>query len=182
MFIAARRSLRPAKHRLYPEKYFGRTIFYEGGCVHLLRGYPSSMRTATCHCKKLTLECRGESTKISLCHCFDCQRRTGSLFSVSAFFPKTNVSLVEGEAKIFTRHSASGCDVTFYFRSECGSNLWWNPERLPELTGVAAGSFADRDFPMPQQAVWTVDQHCWLQLPDKIPSYRQNPFRVAPKG
>src|SRR3546814_5793244 len=34
-------------------------------------------RDASCHCGKLILRCRGEPAKVSLCHCMDCQRRTG---------------------------------------------------------------------------------------------------------
>lgn len=134
-------------------------------------------RTAACHCGSLTLSCEGEPAKISLCHCLDCQRRTGSLFSVAAFYPRERVRVAAGEAASFRRPSASGFDVTFHFCPRCGSTLWWTPERLPHLAGVAAGAFADPDFPMPQQAVWTKDRHHWLRLPEDIPCHLENPVR-----
>jgi hypothetical protein len=134
-------------------------------------------REASCHCGKLTLRCDDEPSKVSLCNCFDCQRRTGSSFSIAAFYPRAKVAILHGNAKTFRRHSASGFDVTFHFCPECGSNLWWEPDRLPNLIGVAAGSFADRDFPMPEQAVWTENQHHWLQLPSGLPSHSHNPVR-----
>jgi hypothetical protein len=34
-------------------------------------------RTATCPCRKLRGTCAGEPKKISVCHCLECQRRTG---------------------------------------------------------------------------------------------------------
>ncbi|WP_447764801.1 GFA family protein [Sphingopyxis panaciterrae] len=137
-------------------------------------------RHASCHCGKLVLHCTGEPAKVSLCHCFDCQRRTGSLFSVAAFFRRSSVELPAGMAKAFRRASASGFAVSFHFCPECGSTLWWEPERLPDLIGVAAGAFADPDFPMPQQAVWGDERHGWIELPPEIPLHARNPVKAAP--
>lgn len=135
-------------------------------------------RTASCHCDKLVLRCTGEPAKVSLCHCTDCQRRTGSLFSVAAFFPRERVELPAGTAKTFTRSSASGFDVAFHFCLDCGTSLWWEPDRLPHLIGVAVGAFADRDFPMPEQAVWREDRHHWLELPEAITAHERNPVKA----
>jgi hypothetical protein len=73
------------------------------------------MRQAICHCGQLVIRCTGEPAKVSLCHCLDCQRRTGSLFSIAAFYQRENVDRVAGKAKSFRRPSASGFDVTFHF-------------------------------------------------------------------
>lgn len=136
-------------------------------------------RLATCHCGQLQLRCTGEPAKISLCHCLDCQRRTGSLFSVAVFFARAEVTLAAGVAKMFRRSSASGFDVAFHFCPECGSSLWWEPDRLPDRIGVAVGAFADPDFPMPEQAVWSQDRHAWLTLPDGIAGHAQNPVKAG---
>lgn len=133
-------------------------------------------RRAACHCGKLALRCTGEPAKVSLCHCFDCQRRTGSLFSIAAFFARANVEVI-GTAKRFSRASASGFDVSFHFCPECGSNLWWEPKRLPDIVGIAVGAFADRDFPKPEQAVWAEEAHLWLELPGEVPAHARNPVR-----
>ena len=134
-------------------------------------------REARCHCGALAIACGGEPAKVSLCHCLDCQRRSGSLFSVAAFFPRERVVTLRGEAKRFTRPSASGFDVTFCFCPDCGTNLWWEPARLPALVGVAAGAFADPDFPAPEQAVWSESAHAWLELPATIAAHARNPVR-----
>lgn len=139
-------------------------------------------RHAACHCGSLRIRCIGEPSKVSLCHCLDCQRRTGSLFSVAVFFPRAQVEPVAGVAKSFRRPSASGFDVTFHFCPECGSSLWWNPDRLPDRVGVAAGAFADPDFPMPDQAVWSQDQHSWIALPARIVAHERNPEKAPPRG
>ena len=133
------------------------------------------IRQATCHCGNLRLQCSGEPVKVSLCNCLDCQRRTGSLFSVAAFFPRAAVQSLAGATQSFRRASASGFAVAFHSCTLCVSSLWWEPERMPHLVGVAVGAFADPDFPMPEQAVWTGDMHSWIRLPEAVPAYSRNP-------
>ncbi|TIW65491.1 MAG: aldehyde-activating protein, partial [Mesorhizobium sp.] len=43
-------------------------------------------RIASCACGQLQIRCQREPDIVSLCHCLDCQRRTGSPFGVAAFF------------------------------------------------------------------------------------------------
>jgi hypothetical protein len=57
----------------------------------------------------------------------------------------------------------------------CGSNVWWEPERLPGIVGVALGAFADPAFAAPEQAVFIRDKHHWLELPDQMAVFERNP-------
>ena len=139
------------------------------------------LREAACQCGQLVIRCSGEPAGVSLCHCLDCQRRTGSAFGIAAFFAKGQATIVRGSAAQFRRGSDSGSAVTFHFCGVCGSTIWWEPERLPSMIGVAVGAFADPDFPAPVQATWDKRQHRWLHLPDEIVSYPQSPVRTAPR-
>ncbi len=133
-----------------------------------------TVRIASCHCGALEVACDGEPRKVSLCHCEQCQRRTGSAFSVAVFYRREQVT-VRGEATSYARPSASGYAVDFHFCPACGSNLFWYPARMPALVGVALGGFADRDFAMPEQAVWAGEGHRWVRLPDHVVSFDENP-------
>ncbi len=44
-------------------------------------------REAHCSCGQLRLTCEGEPVRISICHCLECQRRTGSVFGTQRAFP-----------------------------------------------------------------------------------------------
>jgi hypothetical protein len=131
-------------------------------------------RSAACHCGQLRVTCEGEPRRVSLCHCLDCQRRTGSVFSIAAFYDRSRVTPV-GMSHTFKRDSASGKPVTFHFCPRCGSNVYWEAERMPHLVGVAVGAFAEPGFPRPEQAVWTRDKHAWLTLPDEVSAFDMNP-------
>ena len=109
-----------------------------------------------------------------MCHCLDCQRRTGSAFSIAAFFTRDRVEIT-GESGSYERPSASGFPVRFHFCAECGSNVFWLPARMPDRIGVAVGAFADPEFPPPAQSVWSRDRHGWIGLPADMPVFSENP-------
>jgi hypothetical protein len=136
---------------------------------------PTLSRVATCACRQLQLACEGQPRRVSMCHCLDCQRRTGSILSIAVFYERDAVTVSQGASRTFTRDSASGKPVTFHFCERCGANVFWEPERMPHLIAVAVGAFGDPGFPQPEQSVWTKDKHVWLTLPDGMPVFEVNP-------
>ena len=118
-------------------------------------------RTATCACGQLQVACSGEPLRVAVCHCLDCQKRTGSPFGAAAFFARKDIAAT-GTWKTFQRSSASGATVSFHFCSDCGSTVFWERERSPDLVGVAVGSFADPAFPAPSLSVFDERRHAWV--------------------
>jgi hypothetical protein len=122
-------------------------------------------RLATCACGQLSVACNGEPIKISLCHCLECQKRTGSTYGVGVFFRREDVE-PGGERRQYTRSSDSGFPVTFHFCPGCGSSVYWEAGRMPGAIAVAVGCFADPTFPPPSQSVFGQRRHSWVGLPD----------------
>jgi hypothetical protein len=118
-------------------------------------------REAACSCGQLLLICQGDPVRVSMCHCLECQRRTGSTFGVQAWFPREQVRLVKGADKSYPRQADSGRVVTFHFCPECGSTVFWEAEQRPDLIAVAVGMFADPDFEGPSLSVWERRRHPW---------------------
>ncbi len=102
--------------------------------------------------------------RLSMCHCLDCQRRTGSVYGFQARFPRTAVTIT-GVATAFTRKADSGNDLTFHFCPTCGSTVYWEPADSPDLIAVAVGAFADPSFPPPKISIYETRCHGWA-LPD----------------
>ena len=124
-------------------------------------------RLASCSCGKLTVRTRGEPTRISICHCLACQKRTGSVFATQARFPAGSVT-VEGESKEFVRTGDEGTSARFHFCPECGAIVYWLPDAIPDVVYVPVGAFADPTFPQPRVSVYGVRRHPWVHLPDDI--------------
>jgi hypothetical protein len=118
---------------------------------------------ATCSCGKLQARCAGEPALVSVCHCKACRQRTGSAFGVAAFFSRSIVE-IRGDSRSFTRPSDGGFSVTFHFCPACGSTVFWEPARKPDVIAIAAGAFADSNFPVPSREVYTDDRCSWISL------------------
>ena len=120
-----------------------------------------TVRTATCACGQLRVHCTGDPVMVALCHCLDCQKRTGSTYGIAAFFSREHVE-VEGEFRTYRRDGDSGFAVTFRFCAQCGSTVFWEPKRRADAIAVAVGSFADPLFPAPSQSVYNERRHAWV--------------------
>ena len=123
-------------------------------------------RQASCSCGQLRVTCAGEPVRLSMCHCLECQKRTGNPFGVQARFRREQVTVIEGNATEFERIGDEGNRITFRFCPACGSTLYWTLSGFPDIVAVAVGCFADRDFPAPRISVYESRRHPWVIVPD----------------
>lgn len=122
-------------------------------------------RTASCACGQLSIEARGEPAFVVSCNCLQCQKRTGSVFGVSGYFPKGQVQAARGQLKTYRRPSDAGRMIEACFCPDCGSTVFWRAERFPDYVGLAVGCFADPAFPAPTMTVWAAHKHSWVSFP-----------------
>jgi hypothetical protein len=120
----------------------------------------------SCACGAVRYEANGEPRRVSVCHCKDCQRRTGSTFGLACYFPRANVRLLAGTTKTFERISEAGRWVRLRFCETCGTTVLWHAEAVPDLVGVAAGTFDDTDWISPKLHVWARSAQGWLRFPE----------------
>jgi hypothetical protein len=113
------------------------------------------------------VEAEGDPEAVVVCHCLECQRRTGSAFGTAAFFPREAVHIT-GESLRYQRDSDAGRKLDFRFCPQCGSTVWWETERHPDRIAIALGAFADPRFPAPVRSVYEQTRHRWVSLPDDI--------------
>lgn len=124
-------------------------------------------RVGRCCCGSLTVQTTGEPELIGACSCQECQRRTGSVLSVSAYWLRKHVCPA-GPAMRYQRPAQSGSPVVFYFCPTCGSTVYWElPGLRPDWFGIAAGAFTEPDFPPPSISVWEAFRHAWIDIPAK---------------
>lgn len=133
-----------------------------------------SNRTASCSCGQLSIEVEGKPQGVGVCHCFACQRRTGSVFAALAGFrPPFKVT---GTASEYVRAGDQGARFRFRFCPVCGTNLFHTEEGYEDRSvSVAVGGFADPAFPAPEDSVYDCRRHGWVTLPDGVQRFEKNP-------
>lgn len=122
-------------------------------------------RQATCSCGQLTATVEGEPIRISMCHCHNCQRRTGSPFSMQARWPREAVT-VQGERTRRVLTGDSGNSADFEFCPRCGATICFSSQESPEIVMIPVGAFADNTFPPPQVSVYESRRHPWVAVPE----------------
>jgi hypothetical protein len=125
-------------------------------------------RTASCRCGKLRATVTGDPVRVSVCHCLNCKKRSGSAFAVQARWPSAQVQ-IEGQSKTFVIVADSGNRATFHFCPECGSDVYYEidgkfDDKFNDLIAIPVGLFDDPFFATPSYSVWEQRKHGWLEI------------------
>jgi len=140
-----------------------------------------SLRLATCACGAIRLNVEGDPHVVSMCHCQVCQRRTGSTYSVHAYFSRRCVK-IEGSPKTYSRTAESGRAIESYFCPDCGSTMFWGHPLDASQIGIPVGAFADPSFPLPEVSIFMPYKHPWIVVPDGVPTYEGHSPRMSQSG
>lgn len=120
-------------------------------------------RTASCRCGQLRVTCTGEPVRVSVCHCLDCKKRSGSSFAAQVRFAAEQVT-VAGAASDFAYVGDSGDTTRFSFCSTCGGGLFYRQDSAPETIAVALGALDDPYAFAPAYSVWEERRHEWVEI------------------
>jgi hypothetical protein len=121
-------------------------------------------RTASCRCGQLKAMVTGDPVRISICHCLNCKKRSGSAFAVQARWPADQVN-IEGESKGFELVADSGNRAAFHFCPHCGSDVYYEINgKFDGLVAIPLGAFDDPYFAAPEYSVWEKRKHDWIEI------------------
>ena len=121
-------------------------------------------RAASCRCGQLKVSVTGEPVRVSVCHCLDCKKRSGSAFAVQARWPAEQFKS-EGQSKTWTHHADSGNRITHHLCPECGSSMHYVIEgKFDGLVAIPLGAFDDPYFASPKFSVWEERKNDWVEI------------------
>ena len=125
-----------------------------------------------CLCGKVRYQVTAEPELTLFCHCTQCQKESGSPFSVEVIVPKTAVT-VEGEMSSIDASTDSGNRVTRKFCGVCGSPILIEFERedYRDTVCIKAGSLDDASWLQPQVHCFTVTKQPWVHISDDLPQF-----------
>jgi hypothetical protein len=135
----------------------------ESGQIHcriLILGEVNMERTAKCLCGQFSVITTGEPIMVNVCHCHDCQKRSGAPWTSNAYFPKENVRL-EGPNKVYTRTSNAGNQINHHFCLNCGVTVCFTRAVESIRFGIPVGTFNDPSFPAPSKSFWEDRRYAW---------------------
>jgi hypothetical protein len=119
--------------------------------------------TGGCLCGKIRYSTEVSPKFVSLCHCRDCQKFTGSAFSAVIAWPKAAVE-VTGMLKGFAKPGDSGKPIERFFCPDCGASIMDEAEAVPGLVMIAAGTLDDPSWVKPTSQIYCASAQPWLRF------------------
>jgi hypothetical protein len=118
---------------------------------------------ASCRCGQLSATITGDPVRVSVCHCLDCKRRSGSSFAAQARFPAETVQ-ISGESQAFAHRNDEGKVTRFHFCPACGGNVYYIHDFAPETVAILLGTLDDPYAFRPTVSVFENRKHDWLAI------------------
>jgi hypothetical protein len=131
-----------------------------------------SFREGGCQCGHIRYRVTGQPLRVALCYCQECQRHSGSAFSMNMIVRDSDFEIVAGSVKRFSRAADSGRTVECAFCPECGTRILHLPEFAPGIVNVKAGTLDDASDLRPAVEVFAKRKPGWLSVADLKESHQ----------
>jgi hypothetical protein len=116
-----------------------------------------------CLCGKVRYSADAEPIFTGVCHCTNCQKGTGTAFSVVVALPKPALS-VQGALTTFQGRGDSGKSTYRRFCPECGSAVIDEAEVMPDVSMIMAGTLDDASWVKPAMEIFCDSAQSWVNL------------------
>ena len=137
---------------------------------------PPKQITGRCLCGAVTYSAEADPVIQAACHCADCQRQTGSPFSVVVGVPR-DAFQVQGStlASFTTIGEDHGGETRRSFCSACGSPIFSDAAVAPGMIFIKAGSLDDASWLSPSVEAWTRSAQPWSPRFEQAASLERGP-------
>ena len=112
------------------------------------------MIAGSCHCGAIRYQAEVDPTRVTICHCKDCQRLTGAAYRVSVGTTREAFVLERGTPKIYVKKADSGASRAQVFCPECGSPLFTYDLADSAAYGLRVGCIDQRSELIPSKQIW----------------------------
>jgi hypothetical protein len=124
---------------------------------------PPEPLTGACLCGGVRYRCDAHPLSAVICHCDDCQRASGSAFSVNVVVKRDRLELSGDSLSSYeTAAEETGDRRHRFFCSRCGSPIFTAAAELPDLAVLKAGTLDDRSWLDPDAEFFGASAQPWF--------------------
>lgn len=130
--------------------------------------------TGECNCGAVTYTARSSSLLTYVCHCGNCQKRSGSAFGMGMVLPVDDFE-VKGELSCWERVSDTGQRNPRYSCAVCGNVIYGLGAYTPGFAKLMPGSLRNTRDIQPDVHIWVENAQRWVFIPDDVLQYQKQP-------
>ncbi|MEW5685806.1 MAG: GFA family protein [Pseudomonadota bacterium] len=131
-----------------------------------------------CICGRLRYEVARPQI-VLMCHCHNCQRRTGSAYNVSMLVLRPDFRVVSGETTSRELPGGSGALHRQHFCPDCLTRTHTEMLAHPDIINVRVGALDQPGVVQPIAQIWTSLAQPWAVVPG-IQAFDENPGDIEP--
>jgi len=116
-----------------------------------------------CHCGALTYEAEIDPDTMTICHCTDCQKMSGTAFRTVIRAHEDNFKMLTGEPKIYVKTSENGTPRAMGFCENCGTQIYGTSVgEGPKIIGIRGGTVTQSAQLKPVNQIWIRSAQPWV--------------------
>lgn len=131
------------------------------------------MMRGSCLCGAASYEITGPLVEMHHCHCGRCRKSHGSAFATYARVARDDFRFVRGADRVKAFRSSPACERTFC--GDCGSNLQFLLEDVPDSLWIAVASLDDLPAERPMAHIFVASKAPWHDITDDLPRFDELP-------
>ncbi len=130
--------------------------------------------TGGCLCGKIRYTVSQPLQSIIACHCTHCQKASGAGASHNAVVPASAVSFTSGLPKLYEDIAQSGNILKRFFCGDCGSPIYSQREKVPEMMVLKVGTLDDSAHMKLVMNIWTNSARPWMPMDPATECHSEN--------
>ena len=132
-----------------------------------------------CLCGAVSYTTDAEPLFCAICHCTNCQRQTGTSFSIVVAVPEDGFELTGELSEHTTVGDDHGQPTHRRFCGRCGSPVVTVSPALPGVVIIKAGTLDDASWLEPQMEIWGTSAQSWIPEVEGRPRLERSPRQPA---
>nr|WP_298681816.1 GFA family protein [uncultured Dongia sp.] len=134
-----------------------------------------SSKTGGCQCGAVRYELRAEPLQVYVCHCRECRKQSASAFGISVIMRSSDVKLVSGDIKRWSRPTDSGATLHCFFCPLCGSRVFHGDRAVDDSISVKGGSLDEPPDLAQAHHIWTSRKLSGIIIPGHAEQFEEEP-------
>jgi hypothetical protein len=130
--------------------------------------------TGGCLCGKVRYSISQPVEKVIACHCTHCQKASGSGVSHNTPIPLSALTMTAGTPKLYEDMADSGNILNRYFCGDCGSPLYSQRTKTPEMVVIKVGTLDDSNAMKLIMNIWTKSSRPWMAIDQSTACFPEN--------
>lgn len=122
-----------------------------------------------CHCGAISFEAEADPAAVTVCHCTDCQRLTGSAFRANVRVPAAGFVL-RGTPTSYIKTAESGNKRRHAFCGACGTPIYACAIENPDSYSLRLGTITQRAAFTPKRQIWRRSALPWIDALAAVPA------------